>query len=75
VSCCTFVEWVFWLVSVMYPREFHRRHSVDLLDLCGKINSGMALGPLGAQVGMGTFSILQGRRPCEDPLCCCLYTK
>lgn len=41
----------------MYPGELHRRHSVDLLDLCGKINSTMSVN---SQVG--TDSELYPRR-------------
>lgn len=41
----------------MYPGELHRRHSVDIQDLCGKINSAMSVN---SQVG--TDSVEYHRR-------------
>lgn len=41
----------------MYPGELHRRHSVDILGLCGKINSTMSVN---SQVG--TDSVEYHRR-------------
>lgn len=41
----------------MYPGELHRRHSVGIQDLCGKINSAMSVN---SQVG--TDSVEYHRR-------------
>lgn len=56
--CVIFSCFVDWDKFVgMYPGELHRRHSVDLLGLCGKINSTMSVN---SQVG--TDSELYHRR-------------
>lgn len=49
----------------MYPGELHRRHSVDLLDLCGKINSTMSVN---SQVGTDLNCILAGTGQIGIPL-------
>lgn len=47
--CVIFSCFIDWDQFVgMYPGELHRRHSVDILGLCGKINSAMSVN---SQVG------------------------